>query len=93
MHLKTRGYHLTAAHQEAIINSWSDMEDEREKMENVSEAAVSQTVRSMLAAPSRTLAPSNVHRLVNSWLYLMPDILKLDEVRGSGYDQYVTDAD
>ena len=42
--------------------------------------------------PCRTLAPSNIHRLVNSWLYLVPDQLKLDEVRGSGYDQYVTDA-
>lgn len=42
--------------------------------------------------PSRTLAPSNIHRLVNAWLYLVPDQLRLDEVRGSGYDQYVQDA-
>lgn len=42
-HLETRGYHLTCAHPESIINSWSDIEDKRKKMENVSEAAVSES--------------------------------------------------
>ena len=89
--LETRGYHLSSNNPEAVINSWSDVEDEREKLENLSE--VTQLSRSgREVTPSRTLAPSNIHRLVNCWLYLVPDQLKLDEVRGSGYDQYVTDA-
>ena len=88
--LETRGYHLSSNNPESIINSWSDVEDEREKLENLSESEAMRSVRSV--TPSRTLAPSNIHRLVNCWLYLVPDQLKLDEVRGSGYDQYVTDA-
>jgi len=87
--MECRGYHLANANPEAMINSWSDVEDEREKIENLSDQIKrnSQTV-----TPSRTLAPSNIHRLVNCWLYLVPDQLRLDEVRGSGYDQYVADA-
>ena len=89
--LETRGYHLSSNNPEAVINSWSDVEDEREKLENLSEVTqLSRAGREV--TPSRTLAPSNIHRLVNCWLYLVPDQLKLDEVRGSGYDQYVTDA-
>ena len=90
--LETRGYHLSSNNPEAIINSWSDVEDEREKLENslVESSPPSRTRREV--TPCRTLAPSNIHRLVNSWLYLVPDQLKLDEVRGSGYDQYVVDA-
>jgi len=89
VNMETRGYHLSSSNPEAIINSWSDVEDEREKLENVSEEAKHYR-RSV--TPSRTLAPSNIHRLVNCWLYLVPDQLRLDEVRGSGYDQYVADA-
>ena len=91
--LETRGYHLSSNNPEAIINSWSDVEDEREKLENCLVETSIQTSRARReVTPCRTLAPSNIHRLVNSWLYLVPDQLKLDEVRGSGYDQYVTDA-
>jgi len=89
VHMETRGYHLSNTNPEAIINSWSDVEDEREKIENLTEE-IKRNSRSV--TPSRTLAPSNIHRLVNCWLYLVPDQLRLDEVRGSGYDQYVADA-
>lgn len=89
LNMESRGYHLSNSNPEAIINSWSDVEDEREKIENVSEE-IKRNRRSV--TPSRTLAPSNIHRLVNCWLYLVPDQLRLDEVRGSGYDQYVADA-
>jgi len=41
---------------------------------------------------SKTLAPSNIHRVVNLWLYLVDDELRLDELRGSGYDLYIKDA-
>ena len=91
-HLESRGYFLTSNNPESIINSWSDVEDEREKLENISETSSEMIRSSRAVTPSRTLAPSNIHRLVNSWLYLIPDTLKLDEVRGSGYDQYVLDA-
>jgi len=89
VHMESRGYHMSNSNPEAIINSWSDVEDEREKIENLSEE-IKRPSRSV--TPSRTLAPSNIHRLVNCWLYLVPDQLRLDEVRGSGYDQYVADA-
>jgi len=88
--LENRGYHLTSNNPEAIINSWSDVEDEREKLENLTSDEGHRYTRAV--TPSRTLAPSNIHRLVNSWLYMMPDQLKLNEVGGSGYDQYVADA-
>lgn len=89
LNMESRGYHLSSSNPEAIINSWSDVEDEREKLENVSEESKR---NARCVTPSRTLAPSNIHRLVNCWLYLVPDLLRLDEVRGSGYDQYVADA-
>ena len=37
VHMETRGYHLSNTNPEAIINSWSDVEDEREKIENLTE--------------------------------------------------------
>jgi hypothetical protein len=33
-----------------------------------------------------------IGRVVNLWLYLVGDELRLDELRGSGYDMYVKDA-
>ena len=88
--LETRGYHLSSSLPEAQMEagSWSDIEDERERTAEL--AAAARGERS--STPSRALAPPNIHRLVNAWLYLVPDVLRLDEVRGSGYDQYVTDA-
>ena len=101
-HLESRGYHATSlAEGQGALESpscWSDIEEEREKVEVARggvEAARGGVERGSVErslAPSRTLAPGNIHRLVNAWLFLVPDALRLDEVRGSGYDQYVTDA-
>lgn len=82
--LESRGYVQQDA-SEFQINSWSEEEDEREKHRPIERIGAGM-------APSRTLAPSNIHRVVNAWLYLVPDQLRLDEARGSGYDHYVTDA-
>ena len=41
---------------------------------------------------SRTLAPSNISRIVNLWLSLVPDCLRSTSVQSSGYDQYVRNA-
>ena len=41
---------------------------------------------------SRTLAPSNISRIVNLWLSLVPDCLRSTSVESSGYDQYVRNA-
>lgn len=90
-HLESRGYFCHSTNPEGHqVNSWSDVEDEREKQEHLQEDK--STKRELVVTPSRTLAPSNIHRLVNAWLYLVPDQLRLDEIRGSGYDQYVQDA-
>jgi len=88
LNMETRGYHLGTSLPESQMTSWSDIEDERERVAELSSS--SRGERSL--TPSRTLAPPNIHRLVNAWLYLVPDVLRLDEVRGSGYDQYVQDA-
>jgi hypothetical protein len=90
VNLESRGYHQAASLPECQITSWSDIEDERERAAELTAPPPSRAERSL--TPSRTLAPPNIHRLVNAWLYLVPDVLRLDEVRGSGYDQYVLDA-
>ena len=86
-HLETRGYYQAYA-TDYQINSWSEEEDEREKHRPRDTGGRTAGQR----PPSRTMAPSNIHRIVNAWLYLVPDQLRLDEARGSGYDQYVQDA-
>jgi hypothetical protein len=51
---------MSNSNPEAFINSWSDVEDERDKIENLSED-IRRNSRSV--TPSRTLAPFNIHRL------------------------------
>ncbi len=42
---------------------------------------------------SRTMAPTNIARVINAWLYLVPDELRAsDSARDSGYEQYVRNA-
>ena len=43
---------------------------------------------------SRTLAPSNIGRIVNLWLSLVPDSLRstAQDAESSGYEQYVRNA-
>ena len=39
------------------------------------------------------MAPTNIARVINAWLYLVPDELRAaDASRDTGYDQYVKNA-
>ena len=62
------------------------VEDEQEKMENVSGAEVFETV---ILAPSTNF--KNPQPFI-SWIYPIPAILELDEASGSVYNQNVKDA-
>ena len=44
---------------------------------------------------SRTMAPTNIARIVNAWLYLIPEDLRSssDSAKDSGYEQYVKNAE
>ena len=46
-----------------------------------------------LSVLSRTMAPSNIARVINAWLYLVPDELRSsNSARDSGYEQYIKNA-
>jgi len=95
-YLEGRGYYNhTVAEGEA--GSWSDVEEERERSKSEERSrsrskSPSQFPKSAEERFSRTMAPGNIHRVVNHWLYLVEDQLRLDELRGSGYDLYLKDA-
>ena len=39
------------------------------------------------------MAPTNIARVINAWLYLVPDDLRASDVaKDSGYEQYVKNA-
>ena len=75
-YLDNRGYYNYNA---GDINSWSEEEDEREK-------------KNIRKSPSRTLAPSNIHRVVNVWLFLVSEELKIGKSSGGGYESYLATA-
>lgn len=85
-----RGYYRNEL-VEAEAASWSDVEDERERSRPLQSPSPPRKFSGAWRT-SKTLAPSNIHRVVNLWLYLVVDELRLDELRGSGYDMYVKDA-
>jgi len=102
--LEGRGYY-NQSQAEGEVTSWSDVEDEREKSRSQSRSRMSRSSsRSRSGSAkrelkkeevkyiSKTMAPANIHRVVNMWLYLVEDQLRLDELRGSGYDLYIKDA-
>jgi len=99
-YLDDRGYYNTCL-TESEANSWSDVEDERSRSRSL-ENHRSETPQPIKLEKgeekytdemvSKTFAPSNIHRIVNQWLYLVDDQLRLDEFRGSGYDVYIKDA-
>ena len=92
-----RGYY-NASLAESSINSWSDEEDERERSKNsASLEHLTPTRRQRQSSPmtalSRTLAPSNIARVINAWLYMVPDDLRTsDAAKDAGYEQYVKNA-
>lgn len=71
MYLSNRGYYDNTA-ADSAITSWSDEEDEREREKK------STLDLSYEQSHSRTLAPSNIHRIVNCLLSLVPRYLQTD---------------
>ncbi|KAK0165152.1 hypothetical protein PV328_003698 [Microctonus aethiopoides] len=82
-YLSSRGYYDSGAADSAIA-SWSDEEDEREREKK---GALD---FSREQSHSRTLAPSNIHRIVNCFLSLMPRQLQTDPGEDN-YERYMTD--
>lgn len=92
--LQLRGYY-NGSLAEASISSWSDEEDEREKLRPGSGLELSPRSRksSPMAGGSRTMAPTNIARVINAWLYMVPDELRSSDLaKDSGYEQYVKNA-
>ncbi|XP_033322393.1 FHF complex subunit HOOK interacting protein 2A isoform X2 [Megalopta genalis] len=83
VYLLTRGYYDNTAADSAIA-SWSDEEDEREREKKGS------LDLSYEQSHSRTLAPSNIHRIVNCFLSLIPRYLQTD-TDVNNYERYMTD--
>ena len=110
VHLTDRGY-LDRSGAESSIASWSDEEDEREMRQKSGERmietdATASQIPGEEACPqvvptvsSRTLAPTNIGRIINKWLYLVPFNEFRPSMDGgniaadSGYDQYVRNAE
>ncbi|XP_053975897.1 FHF complex subunit HOOK interacting protein 2A-like isoform X1 [Hylaeus volcanicus] len=83
VYLSTRGYYDNAAADSAIA-SWSDEEDEREReKKGLLDLSYEQS-------HSRTLAPSNIHRIVNCFLSLIPRYLQTD-TDVNNYERYMAD--
>ena len=83
VYLLARGYYDNTAADSAIA-SWSDEEDEREREKKGSlDLSYEQN-------HSRTLAPSNIHRIVNCFLSLIPRYLQTD-TDVNNYERYMAD--
>ncbi|XP_011700797.1 PREDICTED: protein FAM160B1-like isoform X3 [Wasmannia auropunctata] len=81
IYLSTRAYYDNTAADSAIA-SWSDEEDEREKdKRGTLDLSYEQN-------HSRTLAPSNIHRVINCFLSLMPRYLQTDP-DVNNYEKYM----
>jgi len=81
--LSGRGYYDFNSSVE--VSSWSDEEEEREKRRR-SEEREEHSPSPHTGPSSRTMAPSNIARIVNGWLYLTPEELRTDEKPGcEGY--------
>ena len=130
--LETRAYFQNYFEESSHMTSWSDEEDEREKLRGARKDSVSSssgteitpskqpltqiqsTKRTVHATghgatltipriPSRTLAPSNINKIIKAWLQLVPDELMSNEEDSPGkilanaisfsYEQYVANAE
>uniref|UniRef100_T1IIV5 FHF complex subunit HOOK-interacting protein C-terminal domain-containing protein n=1 Tax=Strigamia maritima TaxID=126957 RepID=T1IIV5_STRMM len=68
--------------------SWSDEEDER-----IRKGFYDSDISPGSSPISRTLAPSNIHKIINCFLLLLPDELKsCDAADDVGYENYLRDA-
>ena len=94
--LSARAYYNSSL-AESAISSWSDEEDERERRISASrdipeEVKPDDEVEEEVVM-SRTMAPTNIARIINAWLFLVPDEWRSsDSAKDSGYEQYVKNA-
>lgn len=89
VYLTARSYYDSSA-SDSLIASWSDEEDERERQRDSPLLDFSPGSSPV----SRTLAPSNINKVINSFLFLLPEHLhSTSDPEESGYEQYVQDAD
>nr|XP_040218886.2 FHF complex subunit HOOK interacting protein 2A-like [Anopheles coluzzii] len=77
-YINTRGYYDGTAH---TIQSWSDEEDNRERRRGSADDPIK----------SRTLAPSNILRVINHFLLLLPRQI-VSDAGGICYEEYMQDA-
>ncbi|XP_063231692.1 FHF complex subunit HOOK interacting protein 2A-like [Bacillus rossius redtenbacheri] len=87
-YVNSRGYYDTSS-LDSVIGSWSDEEEERER-NNRSSPTLDFSEGS--SPVSRTLAPRNIDKVINSFLELVPRQLR-SAGEEEGYEQYVQDAD
>jgi len=104
--LQSRAYFQNFSPESSHMNSWSDEEDEREKIRRVRQKTPPSSAAAIAASKSasvscsdqlsgsRTLAPANVSKVINKWLFLYPEELRCnDESICSTYEQYVSNAE
>ncbi|XP_046997706.1 FHF complex subunit HOOK interacting protein 2A-like isoform X1 [Schistocerca americana] len=83
-YVNSRSYYNSST-SDSCAGSWSDEEDEWEKTRDIE-------VSSRVSSPvSRTLAPQNVHRIINKFLSLIPRNMQTSNTEESTYEQYVED--
>lgn len=78
-YVNSRGYYDVTAQQP--IRTWSDEEDERVRRRGSADGSFR----------SRTIAPSNILKIINSFLLLLPRQIMCDS-GGTCYEEYVQDA-
>ncbi|XP_068082296.1 FHF complex subunit HOOK interacting protein 2A isoform X2 [Anabrus simplex] len=88
-YLNSRSYYNSTL-SDTVIESWSDEEDEREKPRD----SLLLDFSPGSSPVSRTLAPSNIHKIINSFLFLLPpQFHSTTDPDECGYEQYIQDAD
>ena len=129
--LETRSYFQNYSAESSHMTSWSDEEDEREKLRGARRDSINssggeatptkhalsqmQSTKRVIHASghgttltvphmsSRTLAPSNINKIIKAWLQLVPEELRagdegspgavLLQAISPGYEQYVANAE
>ncbi|KAJ1521279.1 hypothetical protein ONE63_002960 [Megalurothrips usitatus] len=81
-------YSIQSKKDKTQIESWSDEEDAREQEGVKDKQSLDST-----GASSRTFAPSNIHKIIDSFLQLLPGSLRsAGDYQESGYHQYIAEA-
>ncbi|KAK3914334.1 Protein FAM160B1 [Frankliniella fusca] len=88
-YLNRRAYYDTSTHHDkSSMESWSDEEDAREL-----EGVKINRGEDSSGLSSRTFAPRNIHKIIDSFLQLLPSSLRSStDYQESGYHQYIAEA-